>query len=108
MFDMRSTPVCPHVAPTHPSTSGKSRIRACARFRRPRPLRVPGEVTALRVLGMTWAQVTGCGSSAGRNREHSRENRHSTRGPLRPMGSMLCRDEEAGRGDCLESERGRR
>lgn len=79
----------PHAAPTHPSTRGKSRIRARARFLRLGVLEAagvvgeleetvvwllgaPGVVGALGVPGVVWARVTGRCSRDSRSSRRSR------------------------------------
>ena len=85
----------PPLAPTHPSTSGKSCIRALARSPRLGVLEVSSLVRAIGASGAVWARVTNCNSS------HSRSSRGRwvrTSGCLRPPLGMLHRAGQAGRG----------
>lgn len=112
-----SAPSGPHTASTHPSTSGKARIRACTRSCVLRMLGVPGLVGALvgpstvgslEAPGTAWARVTGHGSSNSRSSRRSRGCRLSTRGPSRPVGCTPRGAMQAGRDWSREAEKGRR
>ena len=117
-----SVSTCPHTAPAHPSTRGKSRIRARARFLRLGVLEVrgvvgelekavvgllgaPGVVGSLGVPGVVWAQVTALCSRDSRSSRRSRGRQRSAWGPKRPRGLMLRRVGRAGSGRSREEGR---
>lgn len=96
------SPLCSTPAYTHPSTSGKSRIRAhaCSRRRESlvvssvvEALGVPGVVGMLEELGVVWLQVThGDGtrsSTPTKNSQCPRVRRLSARRHSRPNGCMV-------------------